>query len=288
MSTPVIPAAPKPQQTKQQIQEVYTSWKKPETMLDTPHNGKIIGEYMMKYFPNDWSHANLDRVVTHPEVAPKLMWERNQSPSEIRETFDAWWNKTLQANPTLQMTPEVNMANRLKILTHISKFYASRINFPNLDASFDAVKDTLEFKAPPTAAELQQAAIKKAQDLEVADLVRRLKEAAENDPKAFEKRCKAAEKEVAKKDAETKAELDERKSKEVIASLIEGYQKNHPRLPGVIDWAGTERARKALREFRVKRNGKVDWVFTARALKDALANGVLVLDTPYGKESIEL
>jgi len=276
MST--TPVTPKPQQTREQITEVYTSWKRPTTLLDTPHNGKVVAEYMLKYFPNDWTHDNLDRVVTHPEVAPKLMWEHRQSPSEIRETFDAWWTKTLQANPTLQMTPEVNMANRLKILTHVSKFFGSRITFPNLDASFDAVKSTLEYKQPPTAAELQAAAIKKAQDLE----------AAENTPEAFEKRQKAAEKKSEAKAAETKAELDERKSKEVIASLIEGYQKNHPNIPGRIDWGATESTKKALRAFRVYRGSTVDWVLTARALRDGLANGFIVLDTKHGKERIEL
>jgi hypothetical protein len=288
MSTPITPATPKPQQTREQIQEAYTSWKKPGMMLDTPHNGRIIAEYMMRYFPNDWTHANLDKVATHPEVAAKLMWERGQSPAEIRETFEAWWKKTLQANPTLLTTPEATKANRLRVLTYISKFYGSRIDFTSLDASFEAVKDTLEYQKPLTPAELQAAAIKRTQDLEAADLVRRLCEAATNDEKSFYERRKALEKAVEKKDAETKAELDERKSKEVIDSLIEGYQKNHPRIPGRIDWAATESIKKALREFRVKRGGKVDWVLTAKELRNAIVNGVLVLDYNGEKVKIEL
>jgi hypothetical protein len=286
MST--TPVTPKPQQTREQIQEVYTSWKKPGMMMDTPHNGRIIAEYMMRYFPNDWTHANLDKVATHPEVAAKLMWERGQSPSEIRATFNAWWEKTLQANPTLQTTPEVNTANRMKVLTCISNFFGSRIDFVSLDAAFDIVKDALEYKAPPTAAELQAAAIKKAQDLEAADLIRQFRAKLENTPEAFEERQKAAAKAVEKKDNETKAELDERKSKEVIAGLIEGYQRNHPTIPGRIDWGATESTKKALREFRVKVGGKVDWVLTARTLRDALANGFIILDTKNGKERIEL
>jgi hypothetical protein len=285
MST--TPVAPKPQQTRQQIEEVYTSWKKPATLLPTSENGKIIATYMLKYFPNDWTHANLDRVVTHPEVAPQLKWERNQSPSEIRETFENWWQKTIQANPTLQMTPEVNTANRLKILTYVSKFYEGRISFPNLDASFEAVKDTLEYKAPPTPAELQAAAIKKAQELEARDLQRRLQEHRENleSEKNFVERRKAADKKIAEGD---KAVIDEFKSKEVIESLIEGYQKNHSNIPGRIDYAGTESIKKALRAFRVHRGDKVDWVLTARALRDGLANGFIILDTKHGKERIEL
>jgi hypothetical protein len=285
MSTPVTPATPKPQQTLAQKQEAYTSWKKPGMMLDTPHNGRIIAEYMMRYFPNEWTHANLDKVATHPEVAAKLMWERGQSPSEIRETFNAWWQKTLQANPTLQTTPEVNTANRMKVLTHISKFYGSRIDFVTLDASFEAVKGTLQYK---TAAEIQAEQRRQVEEYEHKDLVARLKAAAENTQQAFEERQKAAAKAAEKKDNETKAELDERKSKEVIESLVEGYQKNHPRLPGQIDWAGTERARIALRAFRVWRGDKVDWVLTARALRDGLANGFLEIDTKNGKERIEL
>jgi hypothetical protein len=270
------------------MKEVYTSWRKPGMMLDTPHNGRIIAEYMMRYFPNDWSHANLDKVATHPEVAAKLMWERGQSPSEIRATFNAWWEKTLQANPTLQMTTEVNTANRMKVLHCISNFFGSRIDFTTLDAAFDIVKDALEYKAPPTAAELQAAAIKKAEDLAAADLVRRLKEAAENTPEAFEERCKAAEKKAEAAKSESKAELDERKSKEVIEGLVEGYQKNHPRLPGQIDWAGTERARKALREFRVWRGNKVDWILTAQTLRNALAQGEIFIDTKERRVRIEL
>jgi hypothetical protein len=268
MSTPVTPATPK-QQTREQIQEVYTSWKRPSTLLDTPHNGRIIAEYMLKYFPNDWSHATLDRVVTHPEVAPKLMWEHRQSPSEIRETFDAWWQKLTQANPTLQMTTEVNMANRLKILTHVSKFYGSRIDFLTLDASFEAIKDTLEYKAPPTAAELQAAAIQKAQDLEVADLVRRLKEAAENDPKAFEERRKAAE-----EADKTQKVLDKNEIYKMnVDSMINQFEVYAG--PNRVHHGKTEKLRADLRKIRVWTDSsktKVDWLATAKMVREAISN----------------
>jgi hypothetical protein len=266
MST--TPVTPKPQQTQQQIQEIYSSWKKPTTMLDTPHNGRIIADYMMRYFPNEWSHANLDRVVTHPEVAPKLMWERNQSPSEIRATFELWWQKTIQANPTLLMTPEVNTANRMKVLTHISKFYGGRIDIPNLDACFEAVKDTLEYQKPLTAKEREAEQLRQIEELEAKDLVRRLKEAAENDENAFLERHKKATEEAnkAKKDGDMNEVY-----RQNVDNIIAQFEIYGP-TPNRINHGKTEAFRADLHKIRVEKNGVVDWKETLRVVREVIRN----------------
>lgn len=257
-TTPVTP-----QQSQDEILRCLTSWTPPVGFKDIPENGATMVKAIKQYKGGVFSHANLTAVCGIKAVQDAIQWHTGHSPSQRSDVWNAWWAKQ---PAELLRTPE----NGQKIIAALAKFYGSEVTFPNLDRAFEDVKSTLEFQAPPTAKELAEARIKKAQDLEAADLVRRLKEAAENDEKASLDRHNAA---VKKDKEQTEWEKQNEIYRQNVINLISTVQVYSG--ANRINYSKTEELQKEMGKVRVYTDATrkvVDWKATLKVVRDIWSN----------------
>jgi hypothetical protein len=244
-----------------EAQHIMAQFTLPAGVMNIRENGIVIAQAVADYYNGEVTLENLAAVCGRPDVQAKLKWHAGHEPERRKQVWDSWWKE--RAPKDLLQTPE----NGQKIITQLYNCYGSEVTYPNLDRAFEDVRAMLDFVKPPTQAEREAEAVKKAQDLEAADLVRRLKEAAENDENAFlEKRKQQAEAQDKAKKETDKNEIYRQNVDSLIAT-VEIYAG-----PNRLSHAKTEAFRAKLRQVRVYKNGQVDWFLTLKAVKEIVMN----------------
>jgi hypothetical protein len=244
-----------------EAKHVLAQFTLPAGVMNIRENGLVITQAVIDHFNGEVTLENLAAVCGRPDVQAKLKWHAGHDPAHRKRVWDAWWKE--RAPKDLLQTPE----NGNKIIAQLYHCYGSEVTYPNLDRCLEDVRATLDFIKPPTQAEREAAAIKKAQDLEARDLVERLKAAAENDEKAFlEKRKQQAEAQDAAKKAGDMDKVYEDNVSNII-NTMEIYAG-----PNRIDYGKTEKFRADLRKVRVYKNGVVDWKETLRTVREIIRN----------------